>query len=82
MISPEQIATYIRATMPDARVTAFDTTGTRDHWRVQVISEAFRARNLLDCHRMVQKALAEPMADGRIHALELQTELPVGQVGR
>lgn len=57
--------------MPDAEVTVTDRTGTMDHLKVQVVSDQFRGKNLLDRHRMIYQALDEPMKDGRIHALEL-----------
>ena len=57
--------------MPDAAVTVTDRTGTMDHLKVRVVSEAFREKNLLDRHRLIYQALDVPMKDGRIHALEL-----------
>lgn len=79
MISEVEISRFLRAALPDAEVTAIDTTGTRDHWRVEVVSGAFAGRSLLDRHRLIQKALAEPMGDGRIHALEIAANAPDGQ---
>ncbi len=72
MISSEALATYIQKAMPDASVTVTDKTGTQDHLAVQVISDAFKGKNLLDRHRMIYQALDEPMKDGRIHALEIK----------
>jgi len=57
--------------LPDAAVTMTDRTGTLDHLKVVVVSEAFRGKNLLDRHRMIYQALDAPLKDGRIHALEL-----------
>ncbi len=74
MISSEALATYIQKAMPDASVTVTDKTGTQDHLAVQVISDAFKGKNLLDRHRMIYQALDEPMKDGRIHALEIRAE--------
>lgn len=71
MITPDSLTQYIRRTMPDAEVTVTDRTGTMDHLKVQVVSDQFRGKNLLDRHRMIYQALDEPMKDGRIHALEL-----------
>jgi stress-induced morphogen len=71
MITPEALTAFIRQTMPDATVSVTDRTGTMDHLQLVVVSEAFQGKNLLDRHRMVYKALAEPMKDGRIHALEI-----------
>lgn len=71
MITPEVLTEYVRKSMPDAAVTVTDRTGTMDHLKVIVVSEAFREKNLLDRHRMIYQALDVPMKDGRIHALEL-----------
>lgn len=71
MISPEALTDYIRVRMPDAVVTVTDRTGTMDHLKVVVVSDAFQGKNLLDRHRLIYQALDAPMKDGRIHALEL-----------
>ncbi len=71
MITLETLTDYIRRMMPDAIVSMVDRTGTMDHLKVTVVSDAFRGRNLLDRHRMIYQALDDPMKDGRIHALEL-----------
>ncbi|MEK7870137.1 MAG: BolA family protein [Nitrospirota bacterium] len=71
MITPEVLTEFVRKSMPDAMVTVTDRTGTMDHLKVMVVSEAFREKNLLDRHRLIYQALDVPMKDGRIHALEL-----------
>ena len=71
MITPEVLTDYVRRAMPDATVTVTDRTGTMDHLKVSIVSEAFRGKNLLDRHRLIYQALDGPLKDGRIHALEL-----------
>jgi len=71
MITPDVLTDYVRKAMPDAVVTVVDRTGTMDHLKVTVVSDAFQGKNLLDRHRMIYQALDGPMKDGRIHALEL-----------
>ncbi len=71
MITSETLSEYVRRAMPDAKVTVTDKTGTMDHLKVVVVSDAFKGKNLLDRHRMIYQALDAPMKDGRIHALEL-----------
>ncbi len=73
MITPLDLADFIRKALPDAEVEVVDTTGTLDHFAISVVSEAFKGINLLDQHRMIYRALEAPRADGRIHALELKT---------
>ncbi len=76
MISQDALIQYIEKAMPDAQVTVRDRTGTMDHYQVQIISEAFEGKNLLDRQRFVYQALDEPMKDGRIHALEIKSQTP------
>lgn len=71
MITAEVLMEYVHRAMPDATVTVTDRTGTMDHLRVSIVSEAFRGKNLLDRHRLIYQALDVPLKDGRIHALEL-----------
>jgi stress-induced morphogen len=71
VITPEVLTEYVRRAMPDATVTVTDRTGTMDHLKVSIVSEAFRGKNLLDRHRLIYQALDGPLKDGRIHALEL-----------
>ncbi|MBN4049993.1 BolA family transcriptional regulator [Nitrospira defluvii] len=76
MISQDALIKYIEKAMPDAEVRVKDRTGTMDHYQVQIISEAFEGKNLLDRQRFVYQALNDPMKDGRIHALEIQSQTP------
>lgn len=76
MISDDSLTSYIRQMLPDAMVIVRDKTGTRDHLNVHVTSQGFKDKNLLDRHRMIYQALAVPMRDGRIHALEITAKTP------
>ena len=70
-MTQDTLTNYIRQAMPDAAVTMIDKTGTMDHLKVMVVSDAFHGKNLLDRHRLIYQALDAPLKDGRIHALEL-----------
>ncbi|MDP9017525.1 MAG: BolA family transcriptional regulator [Candidatus Eremiobacteraeota bacterium] len=61
--------------MPDAHVTIADRTGTRDHFNVSVASVAFAGKTLIEQHQMVYSALGGALKDGRIHAVELKTQV-------
>ncbi|MFQ5596463.1 MAG: BolA family protein [Nitrospiria bacterium] len=76
MISKDVLVSYIQKAMPDAEVAVTDRTGTMDHFQIQIVSEAFEGKNLLDRQRFVYQALDEPMKDGRIHALEIKSQTP------
>jgi stress-induced morphogen len=75
MITHEDIERLIKTALPDARVQTYDRTGTSDHYNVTVTSTAFSGKPLLDQHRMIYAALSEALKDGRLHAVELKTEV-------
>ena len=73
-MEPEAIRALIRAHLPDAEVECQDLTGTRDHWKLTVRSNAFRGLRLLEQHRLVKQALDDKLRDRTLHALTLQTQ--------
>jgi stress-induced morphogen len=71
----ERLENLLRAAFPDARELAVtDRTGTGDHFQVVVASPRFSGLSLVDQHRLVYDALAEPLADGTIHELRIKTK--------
>ena len=75
-MEPSTLETMIKASLPDAIVQVTDLTGTRDHYSVVVISAQFAGKLPLKQHRLVNAALAEPLATGELHALQLSTYTP------
>ena len=71
----EDIVAKIRAALPDAHVELQDLTGTADHWKATIVSEAFAGKSLVQRHRLVMAALAEELK-GPIHALTLDVKTP------
>lgn len=64
----------LEAAFPDANgVDVVDRTGGGDHFHVTVVSPRFTGLSLVDQHRLVYDALAEPLADGTIHELRITT---------
>ena len=60
---------------PDAtELSVEDRTGTGDHFQVIVASPRFAGLSLIDQHRLVNEALAAPLADGTIHELRIKTK--------
>ena len=60
---------------PDAtELSVEDRTGTGDHFQVIVVSPRFAGLPLIDQHRLVNEALATPLADGTIHELRIKTK--------
>ena len=45
------------------------------HFRVVIVSEAFRGKSRVEQHRMVNQALAEELRE-RVHALAIQASAP------
>jgi stress-induced morphogen len=75
VIDNASMTALIRRALPDAKVEIVDLTGTKDHFNVLVRSGSFQGVPLMDRHRMVENALAEARADGRIHAMSIRTEI-------
>lgn len=73
----EDIATLIKAGIPDAEVELVDLAGDNDHWKAVVTSEQFRGKLRVAQHQMVYAALGEKMG-GELHALALETRVPAG----
>ena len=76
MIDDDSLTALIRAQIPDARVDIFDRTGTMDHFNITVSSNAFAGKPLIEQHQLVYGALKGALKDGRVHAVELKTQLP------
>ncbi len=74
MIRNDAMTALIRQALPDAHVQIVDLTGTMDHFNVFVRSQAFAGVSPMDRHRLVEAALADARADGRIHAMSIRTE--------
>jgi stress-induced morphogen len=71
----ERLETLLRTAFPDAsELAVIDRTGTGDHFQVVVSSPRFSGLSLVDQHRLVYDALAEPLADGTIHELRIKTK--------
>lgn len=66
----EDIVAKIHQSIPDAQVELQDLTGTADHWKASIISDAFRGKSLLARQRMINAALSEELR-GPIHALTM-----------
>jgi stress-induced morphogen len=70
----ERLESLLRTAFPDAGVIGVeDRTGGGDHFQVTVTSPRFDGLSLLDQHRLVNEALAEPLRDGTIHELRIKT---------
>ena len=59
-----------------ASAEVVDRTGGDDHFHVTVESSTFLGLSLVEQHRLVNRALSEPLADGTIHELRITTKGP------
>ena len=70
----ERLESLLQAAFPGAdELRVEDRTGGGDHVQVTVASTRFDGLSLLDQHRLVNEALAEPLRDGTIHELRIKT---------
>jgi stress-induced morphogen len=74
-MAADRLESLLRDAFPDATELAVDDrTGGGDHFQVTVASPRFAGLSLLDQHRLVNDALAEPLRDGTIHELRIKTK--------
>ena len=71
----EVLESRLREAFPEAdELAVVDRTGGGDHFHVTVVSRRFSGLPLIDQHRLVNDALAAPLADGTIHELRITTK--------
>ena len=71
----EPLQKLLEHAFPDAsELRVEDRTGGGDHFQVTVATSRFDGLTLLDQHRLVNEALAEPLRDGTIHELRIKTK--------
>ena len=74
-MATESLRVILAEAFPEAsELDVQDRTGTGDHFQVTVASRRFDGLQLIDQHRLVNEALAAPLADGTIHELRIKTK--------
>jgi len=74
-VAIDRMRELLEQAFPDASELAVDDrTGGGDHFQVTVSSPRFDRLPLLEQHRLVNDALAAPLADGTIHELRIKTK--------
>jgi stress-induced morphogen len=74
-MATEPLQHLLNQAFPDAtELRVEDRTGGGDHFQVTVASSRFDGLPLLEQHRLVNDALAEPLRDGTIHELRIKTK--------
>jgi stress-induced morphogen len=73
-MASQELESLLQQAFPDAtELVVEDRTGGGDHFQVVVTSPRFDGLPLLEQHRLVNQALADPLADGTIHELRIKT---------
>jgi stress-induced morphogen len=71
----DRLRGLLEQAFPDAtELSVEDRTGDGDHFQVVVTAPRFDGLPLLEQHRLVNEALAAPLADGTIHELRIRTK--------
>ena len=71
----ETLKVLLANAFPNAEeLDVVDRTGGGDHFHVTVRSPVFNGRPLVEQHRLVYAALADPLAAGTIHELMITTK--------
>ena len=74
-MNEDRLRPLLEQAFPDAlELSVEDRTGGGDHFQVTVASARFEALPLIEQHRLVNEALAAPLADGTIHELRIKTK--------
>jgi stress-induced morphogen len=74
MSTIDRFQNLLEQAFPDAaELVVEDRTGGGDHFQVAVKSPRFNGLSLLEQQRLVNEALADPLADGTIHELRIKT---------
>jgi stress-induced morphogen len=74
-VATQPLEELLRTAFPDAsELEVVDRTGGGDHFQVVLTSSRFDGISLVDQHRLVYDALADPLADGTIHELRIRTK--------
>jgi stress-induced morphogen len=73
-MATNRISALLDQAFPEGEVTVEDRTGGGDHFQVTVVSSTFNGLPLIQQHKLVNAALAAPLADGTIHELRIRTK--------
>lgn len=67
----------VKEALPDAQVEIYDLGGG-NHLRIEVVSQGFQGKSLIQQHKMVHDILDHQMENrgGFIHALSIKTSVP------
>lgn len=68
----EEVKNLIESELKDSVVQVGDMTGTLDHLEINVYSDQFKGKLLIDQHQMIMDILKESLKE-KIHAVKIKT---------
>ena len=74
IVSTEPLQQLLERAFPTASELKVIDRGGGDHFEVHVTDTSLSGLSLVDQHRRVYEALADPLADGSIHELRIKTK--------
>ncbi len=69
----DYVKNLILKAMPGSEVEVTDLTGTLDHIGINVTSELFQSKTLIEQHQMIMDILKDSLKD-KIHAVKIKTK--------
>ena len=72
MPTADELKQRIQAALPGADAEVYDTTGTGDHFRAEIVSDRFDGLSRIEQHQLVYSIFGDEIG-GPIHALSLKT---------
>ena len=76
MTLKDTILARLRETFPDAQMELTDTTGTNDHWQLEITSGQFHGLSAVKRHQAVYRPLKDLIASNQVHALKISAHTP------
>ena len=70
-VKPEVIR-RLKEAFPDAQLELTDTTGTDDHWDLQIAADGLQGMPRVRQHQAVYRPLRDLIDSNRVHALNIK----------
>lgn len=71
-IEPSAVKSLLDAAFPNAKIALDDLTGTRDHYKLVIVTDLFEGKSRVQRQMMINEVLKEPLK-GPLHALTMET---------
>lgn len=74
-VNTEQLESRIKSAYPDCDVKVIDTTGTLDHFHIDIAASQFEGLARIRQHQAILDLFREEFKTGEVHALEIKTSV-------